>query len=100
MSVLLVSAGYDHTIRFWEALTGVCLRTIQHPDSQVNRLEITNDKKLLAAAGHQNIRLYDIKTSNSNPVASFEGHRGRTLLSKYGIYDRRLCPATTSTTRP
>lgn len=76
MSVLLVSAGYDHTIRFWEALTGVCSRTIQHADSQVNRLEITNDKKLLAAAGHQNVRLYDIRTTNSNPVASFDGHRG------------------------
>ena len=76
MSVILVSAGYDHTIRFWEALTGVCSRTIQHSDSQVNRLEITNDKKLLATAGHQNVRLYDIRTTNPNPVASFEGHRG------------------------
>lgn len=70
MSVILVSAGYDHTIRFWEALTGVCSRTIQHSDSQVNRLEITNDKKLLATAGHQNVRLYDIRTTNPNPVAS------------------------------
>ena len=32
-SVILVTAGYDHTIRFWEALSGVCSRTIQHPDS-------------------------------------------------------------------
>ncbi len=27
------SGGYDHTIRFWEAPSGVCYRTIQHPDS-------------------------------------------------------------------
>ncbi|CAG8452348.1 4414_t:CDS:2 [Acaulospora colombiana] len=32
-SVILVTAGYDHTIRFWEALSGICSRTIQHPDS-------------------------------------------------------------------
>lgn len=74
MSVILASAGYDHTIRFWEALTGVCSRTIQHTDSQVNRLEITSDKKYLAAAGHLNVKLYDIQSSNPNPVTSFEGH--------------------------
>ncbi|KAH3687242.1 hypothetical protein WICPIJ_001773 [Wickerhamomyces pijperi] len=74
MSVILASAGYDHTIRFWEALTGVCSRTIQHADSQVNRLEITSDKRFLAAAGHLNVRLYDIRTTNPNPVTSFEGH--------------------------
>ncbi|AAS50357.1 AAL009Cp [Eremothecium gossypii ATCC 10895] len=76
MSVILASAGYDHTIRFWEALTGVCSRTIQHADSQVNRLEITSDKRYLAAAGHLHVRMYDIRTTNPNPVTSFEGHRG------------------------
>jgi target of rapamycin complex subunit LST8 len=48
--VVLATAGYDHTIRFWEALSGVCLRTIQHPDS-VNRLAVSPDKRFLAAAG-------------------------------------------------
>ncbi|KAH3900446.1 TOR complex subunit LST8 SCDLUD_003428 [Saccharomycodes ludwigii] len=75
MSVLLVSAGYDHTIRFWEALTGVCSRTIQHTDSQVNRLEMTSDKRFLAAAGNLHVRLYDIRSANPNPVTSFEGHK-------------------------
>lgn len=66
MSVILASAGYDHTIRFWDALTGVCSRTIQHTDSQVNRLEITSDKRYLAAAGNLYVRLYDIRqTGNS-----------------------------------
>lgn len=32
-SVILVTAGYDNTIRFWEALSGICSRTIKHPDS-------------------------------------------------------------------
>lgn len=99
MSVILASAGYDHTIRFWDALTGVCSRTIQHTDSQVNRLEITSDKRFLAAAGNLYVRLYDIRqtgsagnnatsaamansssanassnNSTSNPVMTFEGH--------------------------
>ncbi|RMZ85810.1 hypothetical protein DV737_g506, partial [Chaetothyriales sp. CBS 132003] len=76
MSVILCTAGYDHTIRFWEALSGICSRTIQHPDSQVNRLCITPDKKYLAAAGRHVVRLYDIKSSNPNAIMTFEGHSG------------------------
>jgi G protein beta subunit-like protein len=34
-SVILVTAGYDHVIRFWEALSGVSSRTIQFPDSVI-----------------------------------------------------------------
>lgn len=59
---------------FWEALSGICSRTIQHPESQVNRLCITPDKKYLAAAGRHMVRLYDIKSSNPNPIMQFEGH--------------------------
>ncbi|KAL7664783.1 Uncharacterized protein ABC855_g2038 [[Candida] zeylanoides] len=102
MSVILASAGYDHTIRFWDALTGVCSRTIQHTDSQVNRLEITSDKRYLAAAGNLYVRLYDIRQAGSGasgqqlgsgsgsgsgggaagaassgaPAMTFEGHTG------------------------
>lgn len=32
-SVILATAGYDHTIRFWEAPSGICYRTVQYPDS-------------------------------------------------------------------
>ena len=117
MSVILCTAGYDHTMRcvpfpdssfppgptsrmrrtnlqtiprdlvgrqsantrarrFWEALSGICSRTIQHPESQVNRLCISPDKRYLAAAGHHTVKLYDIKSSNPNAVLTFEGHTG------------------------
>lgn len=76
MSVILISAGYDHTIRFWEALSGICHRTIQHPESQVNRLCISPDKRFLAAAGHQKVKLFDIRSSNPSPVMTFAGHTG------------------------
>ena len=36
--VILATAGYDHTIKFWAADSGVCTRTLQHPDSQVKFL--------------------------------------------------------------
>lgn len=78
----LCTGGYDNTIRFWEAWSGICSRTIQHPESvsaysdmkqleltraghlerfqQVNRLAISPDKRHIAAAGNQTIKLYDI----------------------------------------
>eukprot|EP00002_Diphylleia_rotans_P025650 TRINITY_DN5079_c0_g2_i1.p1 TRINITY_DN5079_c0_g2~~TRINITY_DN5079_c0_g2_i1.p1 ORF type:complete len:309 (-),score=55.25 TRINITY_DN5079_c0_g2_i1:1623-2549(-) len=71
---ILATGGYDHTIRFWEAHSGVCKRTIQYPDSQVNKLEITPDKQYLAAAGNPHIRFFEINTNNNNPVTSFDGH--------------------------
>lgn len=73
-NIKLATAGYDHTIRFWEALSGICSRTIPHPDSQVNRLCISPDKRYLAAAGHHTVKLYDVKSSNPNPILTFEGH--------------------------
>ncbi|EME84865.1 G protein beta subunit [Pseudocercospora fijiensis CIRAD86] len=76
MSVILCTAGYDHTIRFWEALSGICSRTIPHPDSQVNRLCISPDKRYLAAAGHHTVKLYEIKSTNPAAVLTFEGHTG------------------------
>lgn len=74
--IILATGGYDHTIRFWEAQSGICYRTVQYPDSQVNKLEITPDKQYLAAAGYLNIRLFEVATNNPSPVTSFDGHTG------------------------
>lgn len=49
--------GYDHTIRFWEAPTGLCHRQLQYSDSQVNCLKITPNKQFLAVAGNPNVRM-------------------------------------------
>eukprot|EP01102_Stenamoeba_stenopodia_P016334 TRINITY_DN569_c0_g1_i2.p1 TRINITY_DN569_c0_g1~~TRINITY_DN569_c0_g1_i2.p1 ORF type:complete len:215 (+),score=34.46 TRINITY_DN569_c0_g1_i2:175-819(+) len=73
-SVILATAGYDHTIRFWEAPSGICYRSIQHPDSQVNKMEITQDKQYIAAAGNPHVRFYEVNNNNANPVTSFDGH--------------------------
>ncbi|GMN54801.1 hypothetical protein TIFTF001_023923 [Ficus carica] len=71
-SVILATASYDHTIRFWEAKSGRCYRTIQYPDSQVNRLEISPNKRYLAAAGNPHIRLFDINSNSPQPVSSVQ----------------------------
>jgi len=71
--VILATAGYDHTIKFWAAHTGVCTRTLQHPDSPVNSLEISGDGSLLAAGGYQHIRMFDLTSGNLSPVVNYEG---------------------------
>lgn len=30
---ILATGGYDHTIKLWQAHTGICYWTAQHPDS-------------------------------------------------------------------
>lgn len=72
-TVLLATAGYDHTIRFWSTQHGICTRTVQHQDSQINDLEFTPDKQLVAAAGYQHVRMYDVYSGNPNPVCNYNG---------------------------
>lgn len=75
-SLVLATAGYDHSIRFWEATTGLCYRTIPFPESQVNKLEISQDKQLLAAAGNSVIKIFDVPSQSSQPLVTFDGHAG------------------------
>ena len=43
---------------------------------QVNRLEITSNKQLLAAAGNPHIRIFEVNSNATQPVASYDGHTG------------------------
>ena len=43
---------------------------------QVNRLEITSNKQLLAAAGNPHIRIFEVNSNAPQPVASYDGHTG------------------------
>ncbi len=91
-----------HTIRFWEAWSGICSRTIQHPDSQSNRLSISPDKRFLAAAANTHIRLMDCSIASpqaiaaaaaaggaggnganapAQPISTLEGHQGNVTVS-------------------
>ena len=38
--VLIVTAGYDHTIRFWDCLQGSCTVTLQHNESVKQTLDL------------------------------------------------------------
>lgn len=80
-AVVLATAGFDHKIRFWEASSRACTRTIKYPDSQVNALAISNDKLYIAAAGNPQIRIFDAaNTNNSQPVQSFSHTNNATAV--------------------
>ncbi|OXA51202.1 Target of rapamycin complex subunit lst8 [Folsomia candida] len=70
---VLATAGYDHTIKLWQVGTALCFKTFQHPDSQVNDLAISPDRKSVAAAGFQHVRIYDVQGSGQSPAVNFEG---------------------------
>lgn len=71
--IIFVTAGFDHTIRFWKPSTGQCYKILQHNDSQVNCMTIYHDKSLLATGGFQHVSIYDILSSNQQPIVSLEG---------------------------
>ena len=77
MPVVLVTGGYDHKIRFWEATNGVCARTLTFGESKVNCLQISADKSLLVAGGNPLIHVFDIKNSlgaDEKPILTYDGH--------------------------
>jgi len=71
--VILATGGYDHQIRLWQAHSGICLRNIHHQDSQVNDMEVSPDRQMLAVAGYQHIRMFDMNSNNPNPVINYDG---------------------------
>ncbi|GJN04437.1 hypothetical protein PR202_ga21987 [Eleusine coracana subsp. coracana] len=54
LNLLSSTASYDHTIRFWEAKSGRCYRTIQYPDS----------KELVSGDQNGNIRVWDLAANS------------------------------------
>ena len=70
--------------RFWEATSGICYRTLQYADSQVNKLEITGDKSLIAAAGNPHIRLFEVNSNTPQPIVSYDSHTANVTAVGFG----------------
>lgn len=83
--VLFATGGYDHTIKLWQPHTGNCERTFTETEFQVNALDITPDKYFISSAGYQHIRMYDLATSDPNPIVTYEG--GSKNISGFGFQE-------------
>jgi target of rapamycin complex subunit LST8 len=54
----------------------MCAKTLVFGDSQVNCLEISQDKSLLVAGGNPFIQIFDINGSDDKPILTYDGHTG------------------------
>ena len=80
---ILVTAGYDGTVRFWDAATAKCCRTVMHQKSQANRMAILRARSQLAVAGNPFVLLYDLAGKSTSELATIEGHRGNVTALGY-----------------
>jgi G protein beta subunit-like protein len=75
--LILATAGYDHTIKFWDVTSGLPTASINYAESHINRLAITNDRKYLGVAAYNMVKVYEISLNSNQPPSSevsFEGH--------------------------
>ena len=59
--LILATAGYDHTIRFWDASSGLTKQTIEYGGTQINKMTLSNDGKYLAVAAHNVVKVFDLR---------------------------------------
>lgn len=82
------------SIRFWEAWSGLCSRTISHADSAVNTLALSPDKHWLAAGGYGKIRVYDCTSEGRDgPIVEYAAHSGNVTSLAWHIDARWLASA-------
>ena len=80
---ILATAGYDSVIRFWDAATAKCCRTVTHDKSQVNRMAIARARAHIAVAGNPEVRVYDVAGKSTSELAALDGHRGNVTALGY-----------------
>lgn len=81
---MLVTGGYDNTIRFFDATNQRLIHNIQFCDQQVLRLSFSSDGPVshnaplfLIAGGSPSVVVYDVTHPNTSPTL-FQVHQGHT----------------------
>ena len=74
--VVLATGGYDHVVRLIDPTSGATTRSFKVPDSQVNALAVSSDKRFVAAALNPCVKIFDLASRSDQPVAYLEGHVG------------------------
>ncbi len=71
---LIVTASKDTTIRFWDVVSGLCIRTIPGHLGEVTSVEINETGTLLLSSSKDNSnRLWDLRMLR--PLKRFKGHQ-------------------------
>uniref|UniRef100_A0A0G4H6G2 Target of rapamycin complex subunit LST8 n=1 Tax=Chromera velia CCMP2878 TaxID=1169474 RepID=A0A0G4H6G2_9ALVE len=77
---ILVTGGYDDTIKVWNAHKGDCFRSIPCTDSHINCIEFSPDRSVFAVGGNPLVKFFPVEAVSSSaanhPSASYDGHSG------------------------
>ncbi|CAM9652501.1 unnamed protein product, partial [Scytosiphon promiscuus] len=71
---LLVSGGRDSAIKFWDVMSGVCVKTLSQAVGAVTSVDLTTDGMyLLASSRHGPVRKWDVRMGR--PLLRYKGHQ-------------------------
>jgi COMPASS component SWD3 len=74
----VVSASRDGTVRFWDAMSGLCVKTLGDQPGTIGEataMRLSSDGSLvLTSSRHGAVRLWDLR-STAKPLVRYKGHQ-------------------------
>ncbi|MBI3269261.1 MAG: pentapeptide repeat-containing protein [Planctomycetes bacterium] len=84
----LASAGWDQTVRIWDATNGVLLRVLAGHTQRVTAVDFSGDGVLATGSPDQTVRIWDARTGRVIHV--LDGHRVPVGAVRFGRDSERL----------
>ena len=77
---LLISGGYDHSIRVWDPARAALIAELRGHSAPILSLSLAPDDRLLASGGHdRTVRLWDIAARRSEGILGAYKHFVRSV---------------------
>lgn len=97
LSTLLVSGGFDETIRLWDLQRGTCHRTIAAHSEAVTGVDFSSDGAMIASCSNDGL-MY-VRCELPTDAAAYGTHRLVCVCARCSIATRRRSPRCSSRRR-